>query len=54
MLTKLRTAIADLEAELERAGARGDDKRVRELEDNLASRRAFLEMAEQTASEFSG
>jgi hypothetical protein len=54
MVTKLRTAIADLEAELDRAGARGDDKRVRELEDNLASRRAFLQMAEQTASEFSG
>jgi sarcosine oxidase delta subunit len=54
MVTKLRTAIADLESDLDRARARGDDKRVRELEDNLASRRAFLEMAEQTASEFSG
>ena len=54
MVTKLRTAIADLEADLDTARARGDDKRVRELEDNLASRRAFLEMAEQTASEFSG
>lgn len=54
MVAKLRTAISDLEADLDRARAEGNDKRVRELEDNLASRRAFLEMAERTASEFSG
>ena len=54
MVTKLRTAIEELEGELERARAAGDEKRVRQLEDNLASRRSFLEMAEKTASEFSG
>ncbi|HEU4566975.1 MAG TPA: DUF349 domain-containing protein, partial [Marmoricola sp.] len=54
MVTKLRSAIADLEADLDRARGAGDDKRVRELEENLDSRRAFLEMAERTASEFSG
>ncbi len=54
LVTKLRTAIADLEADLERARAEGADKRVHDLEDDLASRRAFLEMAEKTASEFSG
>ncbi|HET8604089.1 MAG TPA: DUF349 domain-containing protein [Marmoricola sp.] len=54
MVTKLRTAIEELEDELDRARAAGDEKRVRQLEDNLASRRSFLEMAEKTASEFSG
>jgi hypothetical protein len=54
MVAKLRAAIGDLETELERARTAGNDRRVREIEDNLASRRAFLEMAEKTASEFSG
>lgn len=54
MVAKLRATIGDLETDLERARTAGDDRRVREIEDNLASRRAFLEMAEKTASEFSG
>ncbi|HET8560679.1 MAG TPA: DUF349 domain-containing protein [Marmoricola sp.] len=54
MVSKLRAAISDLEADLERAQAAGDGRRARQIEDNLASRRSFLEMAEKTASEFSG
>jgi polyhydroxyalkanoate synthesis regulator phasin len=53
MVTKLRAAIDDLEDRLGKARAAGDDKRVRQAEEDLASRRAFLEMAEKTASEFS-
>jgi hypothetical protein len=54
LVTKLRATVADLEADLDRARAAGDERRAREVADNLASRRAFLEMAEKTASEFSG
>jgi hypothetical protein len=53
LLGQLERAIADIEANLEKARARGDDKRIRELEDNLASRQQFLEMARRAASEFS-
>lgn len=52
MVTKLRDAIAKLEAELEAARAAGNDKAVARLESDLASRRSFLEMAEKTAAEF--
>jgi hypothetical protein len=54
LVTKLRATVADLEADLDRARTAGDERRAREVADNLASRRAFLEMAEKTASEFSG
>ncbi|MGN6781467.1 MAG: DUF349 domain-containing protein [Marmoricola sp.] len=54
MVTKLRDAIAKAEADLETARARGDEAGVRRLEADLASRRSFLAMAEQTAAEFSG
>ena len=53
MVTKLRDAIASLEADLDKARAAGNDKRVKDVEADLASRRAFLEMAERTAAEFS-
>ncbi len=52
MVTKLRDAIAKLEAELEAARAAGEDRRIAQLESDLASRRSFLEMAEKTAAEF--
>ncbi len=52
MVTKLRDAIAKIEADLEKARATGDDKKVSSLEADLESRRAFLEMAEKTAAEF--
>jgi hypothetical protein len=52
MVTKLRDAIAKLEGDLEKARGAGDEKKVRALEADLESRRAFLEMAEKTAAEF--
>jgi hypothetical protein len=52
MVTKLREAITRLERDLEKARAAGNDKKVRDLEGDLASRRSFLEMAERTAAEF--
>ena len=45
MVTKLEEAIAKVEADLDKARAAGDEKKVKELEENLASRRSFLEMA---------
>ena len=45
MVTKLQEAIEKVEADLEKARSAGDEKKVTELEENLASRRAFLEMA---------
>jgi Domain of Unknown Function (DUF349) len=53
MVAKLQEAIGKVEADLERARAAGDEKRVAELEDNLASRRAFLEMAERASADYS-
>ena len=47
MVVKLETAIADAEAKLEKARAAGDDKKIRELEENLEGRRSFLEMAKR-------
>ncbi len=52
MVGKLEAAISDIEGDLERARANGDTKKVADLEDNLASRRQFLEMARKAAAEF--
>ncbi len=52
MLGQLERAIAGLEADLDKARAAGDEKRTRELEENLASRQSFLEMARRAASDF--
>ena len=52
MVGKLESAIADIEADLEKARAAGNEKKVKELEDNLASRRSFLEMARRAAEDF--
>ncbi|MEZ0580007.1 DUF349 domain-containing protein [Nocardioides sp. MH1] len=52
MVSKLETAIADLEAKLEKARAAGDDKRIRELEENLEGRRGFLEMAKRASADY--
>jgi hypothetical protein len=54
MVAKLEDAIAGVEKDLEAARAAGNEKKVRELEENLASRQAFLEMARRTAQDFSG
>jgi hypothetical protein len=52
MVTKLRDAIAKIEADLEKARSAGDTTKVGKLEADLESRRAFLATAEQTAAEF--
>ncbi len=52
MLGQLERAIAGIETQLAEARAAGNDRLVKELEENLASRRAFLEMAQKAASEF--
>lgn len=53
MVGQLQDAIEKIEKELETARAAGNAKKVKDLEENLESRRAFLEMAKKTASEFS-
>jgi hypothetical protein len=54
MVSKLEAAIAQVEADLDRARAAGNEKQVRELEENLESRRSFLEMARRASADFSG
>ena len=54
MVSKLESAIADIEAQLAAAQAAGDQKKVTSLEENLASRQAFLAMAKKASDEFSG
>ena len=53
MVAKLEKACADLEADLEKARATGDDKSVADLEENLASRRQFQEKARKASQDFS-
>jgi hypothetical protein len=53
MVSKLEAAIADIESQLATARAAGDQKKVASLEENLASRRAFLDMARKASDEFS-
>jgi len=52
MVAKLEAAIADLEGKLDKARAAGDDKKVRELEENLEGRRSFLEMAKRASDDY--
>ena len=54
MVSKLEDAIAKVERDLEKARAAGNDKKVKELEDNLESRQSFLEMARRASADFSG
>ena len=54
MIGKLEKAIADLESDLDAARTAGDTRRIKDIEENLDTRRAFLEMATKAASEFSG
>ena len=54
MVSKLESAIADVEADLAKAKAAGNDKLVKELEENLDSRQSFLEMAKRASADFSG
>lgn len=50
---KLEVGIAEEEAKLETARAAGDDKRIASLQESLANKRAFLEMAQKASAEFS-
>jgi DNA repair exonuclease SbcCD ATPase subunit len=52
MVGQLEEAIAKIEADLEKARASGNEKKVKDLEENLASRQSFLEMARRTAADF--
>jgi hypothetical protein len=54
MVAKLQDAIAKVEKDLDSARSAGDQKKVTELEDNLASRRSFLEMAQRASADYSG
>jgi hypothetical protein len=53
MISKLEAAIAQVEADLEKARTAGDPKRVASLEENLESRKQFLEMARRASADFS-
>jgi Domain of Unknown Function (DUF349) len=54
MVAKLEDAIAEVERDLEKARAAGNDKKVKDLEDNLASRQSFLEMARRASADYGG
>jgi hypothetical protein len=51
---QLQAGIADLSADIERARARGDERRLRDLETALAARREWLEQAQRALSDFGG
>jgi DNA repair exonuclease SbcCD ATPase subunit len=53
MINKLVEAIAKVERDLEAARGAGDAKRVASLEENLESRKQFLEMAKRASADFS-
>lgn len=53
MIGQLEETIAGLEADLEKARGNGDSKKAASIEENLSSRRAFLEMARKAAADFS-
>ncbi len=53
MVAKLEQAIGKVESDLEKARAAGDQKKIADLEENLASRRAFLEMAQRASADYS-
>jgi hypothetical protein len=52
-VAQLRTTIAQLEDQLAKARERGDGRAVRDAEEALSARRAWLEEAEHTLAEFS-
>ena len=54
MVSKLEDAIAKIESDLAAAQASGNERKAKELAENLESRQAFLEMARRAADEYSG
>ena len=53
MVTQLESAIAQVEADLAKARESGNDKKIKELEENLASRQSFLDMARRVSADYS-
>ena len=53
MVTQLEAAIAQVESDLAKARETGNDKKVKELEENLASRQSFLDMARRVSADYS-
>ena len=54
MVSKLEDALAKIQSDLEKAKASGNDRKIKELEENLASRRSFLDMAKRASADYSG
>lgn len=54
LVSKLEAAIEAIERDLEQARAAGDERKVKDLEDNLESRRSFLDMARRASADYSG
>ena len=52
MVSKLERAIAEIEKRPGQAQASGNEKKVKELEENLASRQSFLDMAKRASADF--
>jgi hypothetical protein len=54
MITKLEAGITETQAKLDKARAGGDAKRVKDLESEVESKQAFLDMARRASAEFGG
>ena len=54
MVSKLEAAIADIQRDPDAARAKGDERRVAELVENLKGRQSFLDMAKQVSADYSG
>jgi len=53
MVTQLEAAIAQVESDLAEARSSGNEKQIKELEENLASRQSFLDMARRVSADYS-
>jgi len=53
MIGKLEAGIAEAQARLDKAAAAGDERKVKDLQGELESKQAFLEMARRAAADFS-
>jgi len=53
MIAKLQKAIDEAKADIAKAEAAGDAKRLQAAQENLTSRESFLEMAQKAQADFS-
>jgi hypothetical protein len=53
MVAQLEAAIAQVEADLAKARESGNERKIKELEENLASRQSFLDMAKRVSADYS-